>query len=176
MICSSCRAALRTQRSPPAALLRPSSRSIVIAPRALLSTSASPRRPLSPRHLSSRAALSSSSTAALPSPTPARLYSSSSTPPQRQPTSIEDEDPLPAMTPAEASIAAVLSAALDPTFVLVQDVSGGCGSMYAIQIASRAFRGQTLLKQQRMVNAALGDRVKEWHGVQIRTVVPEEEE
>ncbi|KAL3954568.1 hypothetical protein ACCO45_010131 [Purpureocillium lilacinum] len=103
MICSSCRAALRTQRSPPAALLRPSSRSI-------------------------------------------------------------------------ASIAAVLSAALDPTFVLVQDVSGGCGSMYAIQIASRAFRGQTLLKQQRMVNAALGDRVKEWHGVQIRTVVPEEEE
>ena len=35
---------------------------------------------------------------------------------------------------------------------------------------------QTMMKQQRMVNAALGDRVKEWHGVQIRTVVPEEEE
>lgn len=79
------------------------------------------------------------------------------------------------MTPAERSVAALLAAKLAPTHVLVQDVSGGCGSMYAIQIASPLFRGQTLLKQQRMVNAALGDVVKSWHGVQIRTVVSPED-
>jgi stress-induced morphogen len=76
------------------------------------------------------------------------------------------------MTPAESAIAAILSEKLSPTQLLVQDVSGGCGSMYAIDITSAAFQGQTILKQQRMVNAALGDLVKAWHGVQIRTKVP----
>ncbi|KAH6898217.1 bola protein [Thelonectria olida] len=79
---------------------------------------------------------------------------------------------LPSMTPAESAIAAILSEKLSPTQLLVQDVSGGCGSMYAIDITSAAFQGQTILKQQRMVNAALGDLVKSWHGVQIRTKVP----
>ncbi len=77
------------------------------------------------------------------------------------------------MTEAEQSIATILKEKLQPTEVLVQDVSGGCGSMYAIEIASHQFKGQTMLKQQRMVNAALGDLVKSWHGVQIRTKVPD---
>ncbi|KAK3179881.1 hypothetical protein K4F52_008716 [Lecanicillium sp. MT-2017a] len=77
------------------------------------------------------------------------------------------------MTDAEQSIANILTEKLQPTEVLVQDVSGGCGSMYAIEIASHQFKGQTMLKQQRMVNAALGDLVKSWHGVQIRTKVPD---
>jgi stress-induced morphogen len=77
------------------------------------------------------------------------------------------------MTAAESAIADVLAEKLSPTELLVQDVSGGCGSMYAIEITSPAFRGQTILKQQRLVNAALGDLVKGWHGVQIRTKVPE---
>lgn len=79
----------------------------------------------------------------------------------------------PSMTAAESAIAQILTDKLSPTDILVQDVSGGCGSMYAIEIASAAFKGQTILKQQRMVNAALGDMVKEWHGVQIRTRVPD---
>lgn len=77
------------------------------------------------------------------------------------------------MTPAERSVAALLAAKLQPTSLRVQDVSGGCGSMYAIQIASPLFRGHSLLKQQRMVNAALGGLVKSWHGLQIRTSVPD---
>lgn len=80
------------------------------------------------------------------------------------------------MSPAEASIAAILAEKLNPTSLLVQDISGGCGSMYAIDITSPVFKGLNMLKQQRMVNAALGDLVKEWHGVQIRTRVPPEEE
>ncbi|KND86556.1 Altered inheritance of mitochondria protein 1 [Tolypocladium ophioglossoides CBS 100239] len=105
-----------------------------------------------------------------PPASPSRLFSSSR--PLRSELPAEEES---SMTPAERSIAALLSSELRPTHVLVQDVSGGCGSMYAIQIASPLFRGQTLLKQQRMVNAALGDVVKSWHGVQIRTVVPPED-
>ncbi|KAM0339030.1 hypothetical protein ACHAPU_011089 [Fusarium lateritium] len=86
--------------------------------------------------------------------------------------SAAEEPDLPSMSPAESAIAEILSDKLQPTELLVQDVSGGCGSMYAIDITSPAFKGQTILKQQRMVNAALGDLVKGWHGVQIRTKVP----
>ncbi|KAF5661945.1 altered inheritance of mitochondria 1 [Fusarium heterosporum] len=86
--------------------------------------------------------------------------------------SVAEEPDLPSMSPAESAIAEILSEKLSPTELLVQDVSGGCGSMYAIDITSPVFKGQTILKQQRMVNAALGDLVKGWHGVQIRTKVP----
>lgn len=79
----------------------------------------------------------------------------------------------PSMSAAESAIAQLLTDKLSPSALLVQDVSGGCGSMYAIDISAEAFRGQTILKQQRMVNAALGEVVKSWHGVQIRTSVPD---
>ncbi|CAM1505053.1 Fc.00g106900.m01.CDS01 [Cosmosporella sp. VM-42] len=87
-----------------------------------------------------------------------------------QPIPFEDE--IPSMSEAETAIASLLETALEPTELLVQDISGGCGSMYAIDITSAAFKGQSILKQQRMVNAALGEVIKEWHGVQIRTKVP----
>lgn len=79
------------------------------------------------------------------------------------------------MSPEETSIADLLRSKLQGpvTHVLVQDISGGCGSMYAIEVTAEDFRGKTMLKQQRMVNAALGEVIKGWHGVQIRTTVPE---
>ena len=73
------------------------------------------------------------------------------------------------MTPAEQAIAALLRDKLQPTELLVRDASGGCGSMYAIDIASPAFKGASPLKQQRMVNSALGDVMKQWHGLQLNT-------
>lgn len=100
----------------------------------------------------------------------ARLLSTSL--PRRTSPALEEEPDLPSMTPAESAIAEILAEKLSPSELLVQDVSGGCGSMYAIDITSAAFKGQTILKQQRMVNAALGDLVKGWHGVQIRTKIP----
>ncbi|KAJ3469459.1 hypothetical protein FSOLCH5_003286 [Fusarium solani] len=103
---------------------------------------------------------------------PARLLSTSL--PRRSSPALEEEPDLPSMTPAESAIAEILAEKLSPSELLVQDVSGGCGSMYAIDITSAAFKGQTILKQQRMVNAALGDLVKGWHGVQIRTKVPQD--
>jgi len=54
----------------------------------------------------------------------------------------------------------------------VRDVSGGCGSMYAIEIVSERFRGMGMLAQQRLVNGVLGEEIKGWHGVQLRTRAP----
>ncbi|KAK3302778.1 bola protein [Chaetomium strumarium] len=65
-----------------------------------------------------------------------------------------------------------LAAEFEPTQLVVQDISGGCGSMYGIEISSERFRGLTMLRQQRLVNAALGDLMKDWHGVQLKTRVP----
>ncbi|KAL3424955.1 BolA-like protein [Phlyctema vagabunda] len=61
---------------------------------------------------------------------------------------------------------------LEPVELEVQDISGGCGSMYGIQITSEKFRGLNMLKQQRLVNSVLGEEIKSWHGVQLRTKIP----
>ncbi|KAJ6786483.1 hypothetical protein PWT90_10418 [Aphanocladium album] len=124
---------------------------------------------------SMRRALPPRATAALPLRTVSlRSYSSASTSASASASASAavTEAETPSMSDAEAAIAQLLIDKLSPSEILVQDVSGGCGSMYAIEMAAEAFRGQTILKQQRMVNAALGDVVKSWHGVQIRTKVP----
>lgn len=73
---------------------------------------------------------------------------------------------------AESTIWDRLVREFDPVELVVQDISGGCGSMYGIEISSERFRGATMLKQQRMVNAVLGDLMKGWHGCQLKTRVP----
>jgi stress-induced morphogen len=60
----------------------------------------------------------------------------------------------------------------DPTEMQVRDVSGGCGSMYSVDITSERFRDLGVLRQQRMVNEVLGDLMKGWHGCQLRTKAP----
>ena len=54
----------------------------------------------------------------------------------------------------------------------VQDVSGGCGSMYALDIVSDQFKGLSIIKQHRLVNTVLGEEIKKWHGVQLKTKAP----
>lgn len=56
-----------------------------------------------------------------------------------------------------------------PRFLQVQDISGGCGSMYALEIESPMFKGLTVIKQHKMVNAVLKEEIQSWHGVQLRT-------
>lgn len=73
---------------------------------------------------------------------------------------------------AEKNIWDKLSRELQPTKLQVQDISGGCGSMYGIEVVSEKFRGLNMLKQQRLVNKVLGEEIKGWHGVQLRTSVP----
>ncbi|GAU95625.1 hypothetical protein RvY_07214-2 [Ramazzottius varieornatus] len=54
----------------------------------------------------------------------------------------------------------------------VEDVSGGCGSMYQIYIEAEEFRGKKLVEQQRMVNEVLQKEIKAMHGLSLHTAVP----
>ncbi|KAL1843539.1 hypothetical protein VTJ49DRAFT_1132 [Mycothermus thermophilus] len=76
------------------------------------------------------------------------------------------------LTEGESQVWDILVTEFSPTELVVRDISGGCGSMYGIDITSEKFRGLSILKQQRLVNAALGDLMKEWHGVQLKTKAP----
>lgn len=44
--------------------------------------------------------------------------------------------------------------------------------MYAIAITSDKFKGLPVIKQHRLVNQVLGEQIKSWHGVQLRTKAP----
>ena len=90
----------------------------------------------------------------------------------------------------EQAIYEKLSERFQPSELLVQDVSGapltshtyrpslfncckgGCGSFYAITIASTAFKGIPVVKQHRLVNEALKKEIEGIHGLQVRTWLP----
>ncbi|KAL3237342.1 Bol3p RNJ42_00876 [Nakaseomyces bracarensis] len=73
-------------------------------------------------------------------------------------------------TPEEARIHKKLVDAFETQEVRVQDVSGGCGSMYAIHITSPKFNSLTTIKQHQMVNEILKEDIPKWHGLQLRTM------
>ncbi|KAF2629453.1 bola-like protein [Macroventuria anomochaeta] len=70
---------------------------------------------------------------------------------------------------AELHIFNKIRGELEPTKLEVQDISGGCGSMYAIEIESAKFKGLTVIKQHKLVNQVLKEEIAQWHGVQLRT-------
>lgn len=69
----------------------------------------------------------------------------------------------------EQEIYTKLEDSLSPKFLDVRDISGGCGSMFAISIVSEKFNGVPMVKQHRIVNDVLKEDIKNWHGVQLRT-------
>jgi stress-induced morphogen len=72
-------------------------------------------------------------------------------------------------TPGEKMIHEKLANTLEASKLSVADISGGCGSMYAIEITSKRFVGLSLLKQHRVVSDLLKDEIKAMHGIQIKT-------
>ncbi|KAI9510988.1 bola protein, partial [Russula earlei] len=70
----------------------------------------------------------------------------------------------------EQAIRDKLSEHFQPSELLVQDVSGGCGTFYAITIASAAFKGIPVVKQHRLVNEVLKKEIEGIHGLQVHTV------
>lgn len=44
--------------------------------------------------------------------------------------------------------------------------------MYAVAITAEKFRGLPVIKQHRLVNEVLGEQIKSWHGIQLKTKVP----
>lgn len=166
MLCQRCSSLIRATRPRVATATQAPKKALASffssKPAALLPTS---HRLLRPKyHQPQRAAYHTSNSLSRPA-----APDSSSSSPTTSPTKPEKPDFLDA---AESQIWDRLVDEFDPAELLVQDVSGGCGSMYGIEISSEKFRGANLLKQQRMVNAVLGDLMKGWHGVQLKTRVP----
>ncbi|TQS34739.1 hypothetical protein Golomagni_04867 [Golovinomyces magnicellulatus] len=88
---------------------------------------------------------------------------------QTQPAKDGSNDPITLTPPdhlnaTEKKIYQLLLRELNPSFLHVQDISGGCGSMYEIEIISERFIGLNMVKQQKMVYASLDELVKQWHG------------
>ncbi|PWN30592.1 bola-like protein [Jaminaea rosea] len=78
------------------------------------------------------------------------------------------------MTSGEQDIHALLTKRFKPAHLQVQDVSGGCGSFYAIVVASKEFAGLNTVKQHRMVNECLKDIIGGIHGLQVSAGATEE--
>lgn len=76
------------------------------------------------------------------------------------------------LSEAERKIFTMIKEGLQPTKLEVQDISGGCGSMYGIEIVSEKFAGLPVMKQHRLVNQVLGEEIKKWHGMQLKTKAP----
>ncbi|KAI0069134.1 bola-like protein [Artomyces pyxidatus] len=70
----------------------------------------------------------------------------------------------------ERAIFRKLADRFQPSELLVQDVSGGCGTFYAITIASEAFKGIPIVKQHRLVNEVLKKDIEGIHGLQLKTI------
>ncbi|WVN86693.1 uncharacterized protein L203_101865 [Cryptococcus depauperatus CBS 7841] len=79
----------------------------------------------------------------------------------------------PPQDDGEQKIYAKLRERFPGTRLEVQDVSGGCGSFYAILISSPAFKGLSTVKQHKLVNECLKEDIKGIHGLQLKTI-PEE--
>ncbi|WRT67291.1 uncharacterized protein IL334_004259 [Kwoniella shivajii] len=79
----------------------------------------------------------------------------------------------PSLDKGEAAIYEKLKTAFPGKRLEVQDVSGGCGSFYAIEISSPAFKGLSTIKQHKLVNKCLKEDIEGIHGLQLKTI-PEE--
>ncbi|KAJ1946237.1 hypothetical protein FBU59_002079 [Linderina macrospora] len=79
-------------------------------------------------------------------------------------------------TDGEKHIFHKLNAELGPTKLTVTDSSGGCGSMYVVEIEAECFRGLNRVKQTKIVNALLKDELKEMHGMRVLCSVPPKED
>ncbi|CAI5738833.1 unnamed protein product [Hyaloperonospora brassicae] len=77
-------------------------------------------------------------------------------------------------TEAEQAMHVALQQQLKAEHVKVTDVSGGCGSMFDVEVVSAQFAGQSRVKQHRMVNEVLKNEIKNMHGLTIRTMTPEQ--
>eukprot|EP00200_Dunaliella_tertiolecta_P007980 CAMPEP_0202378256 /NCGR_PEP_ID=MMETSP1127-20130417/17472_1 /ASSEMBLY_ACC=CAM_ASM_000462 /TAXON_ID=3047 /ORGANISM="Dunaliella tertiolecta, Strain CCMP1320" /LENGTH=122 /DNA_ID=CAMNT_0048976519 /DNA_START=83 /DNA_END=451 /DNA_ORIENTATION=+ len=75
-----------------------------------------------------------------------------------------------ASNPTEKDVAERIAAALKGSKrIEVEDVSGGCGAMYRIEVEASDFKGLPIVKQHQAVAAILKDDIAKWHGMQLTT-------
>ncbi|KAJ1819650.1 hypothetical protein LPJ75_001139 [Coemansia sp. RSA 2598] len=77
-------------------------------------------------------------------------------------------------TDGEKHIFDKLQRELSPTKLTVKDASGGCGSMYVVEIEAECFRGKSRVNQTKMVNSLLKQELKDMHGMRVLCTVPPE--
>ncbi|XP_022158776.1 protein BOLA2 [Momordica charantia] len=68
-----------------------------------------------------------------------------------------------------------LNSKLNPHHLEVTDTSGGCGASFVIDIVSGQFEGKRLLERHRLVNAALGEEMKQIHALSIKKALTPEQ-
>ncbi|KAK0072254.1 hypothetical protein PV325_011638 [Microctonus aethiopoides] len=54
----------------------------------------------------------------------------------------------------------------------VNDISGGCGAMFEVNVIAPEFNGLNTVKQHRLINDTLKDEIKDMHGIRIQTGLP----
>ena len=62
------------------------------------------------------------------------------------------------------SIHSKLTASLQPSYLQLEDTSGGCGTFFRLLIASPLFDGQSLVRQHRLVKEAIKADIGSIHG------------
>lgn len=73
----------------------------------------------------------------------------------------------------EEGVRVAIKEKLRPTSLSVQDDGGGCeGGTLRVTVQSEAFRGKTIVAQHRLVNDAIGEYIKSFHAVVLKTSVP----
>lgn len=77
-------------------------------------------------------------------------------------------------TPAETEIEQKILKDLPAKEAEVKDTSGGCGTMYNINVVSDAFKGLSIVKQHQLVAKVLKDDIPRWHGFVLNTSAPKE--
>lgn len=70
----------------------------------------------------------------------------------------------------EDQIAKKLREVVAATHVEVEDISGGCGSMYRVMVVSPEFEGLALVKQHRLVQKAIASEIADMHGLTLKTI------
>ncbi|KAG0717692.1 BolA-like protein 3 [Chionoecetes opilio] len=59
------------------------------------------------------------------------------------------------------------------TAVEVQDISGGCGSMYEVWVEAQDFKGLSRVKQHKLITETLKVEIQDMHGLRITTTLPD---
>eukprot|EP01098_Paradermamoeba_levis_P005632 TRINITY_DN236_c0_g2_i1.p1 TRINITY_DN236_c0_g2~~TRINITY_DN236_c0_g2_i1.p1 ORF type:complete len:173 (-),score=47.76 TRINITY_DN236_c0_g2_i1:13-483(-) len=72
----------------------------------------------------------------------------------------------------EQQIRSILEQNLSPSILNVEDVSGGCGEFFSIQIESEQFVGKSLVQQHKLVKNLLSNLMKGMHGITLQTSSP----
>jgi len=77
------------------------------------------------------------------------------------------------LSPGEAQLATLLRVRFPAATELhVEDISGGCGAMFAVHVTAAEFAGMNRVKQHRAVQDALAAEIRDMHGIRVSTAVP----